>query len=113
MWWYEKRKFGNRYEKVFQETKIKNGVNSEKATCFPIKEDAYGLGFIVNEKWKNNIHKQWKEDDKIAILQLNPPDVKEPKKYTKTINKKKLANELRMKLKKKNNNRNMITIINC
>lgn len=113
MWWCEKRKFGNRYEKVFQETKIKNGVNSEKVICFPTKEDAYGLGFIVNEKWKNNIHKQWKEDDRIAILQLNPPDVKEPKKYTNPINKKKLANELRMKLKKKNNNRNMITIINC
>ena len=41
-----------------QETKIKNGLNSENITCFPTKEDAYGLGLIVNQKWKNNIHKQ-------------------------------------------------------
>ena len=38
-----------------QETKIKNGLNSENITCFPTKEDAYGLGLIVNQKWKNNI----------------------------------------------------------
>lgn len=31
-----------------QEMKIKNGVNNENITCFPNKEDAYGLGFIVN-----------------------------------------------------------------
>ena len=46
---------------------------------FPTKEGAYGLGFLVNEKWKNNIHKQWKENDRIAILQLHPPNIKEPK----------------------------------
>ena len=46
---------------------------------FPTKEDAYGLGFLRNEKWKNNIHKQWKENDRITILQLHPPNIKEPK----------------------------------
>ena len=48
---------------------------------FPTKEGAYGLGFLVNEKWKNNIHKQWKENDRIAILQLHLPNIKEPKIY--------------------------------
>ena len=59
-----------------QETKIKNGLNSENITCSPTKEDAYGLGFIVNEKWKNNTHKQWKENDTIVILELNPTYIK-------------------------------------
>ena len=83
-----------------QKTKIKNGLNSEKITCFPTKEDRYGFRSIVNEKWKNNIHKQWKENVRICILQLNPPDIKEPKKYTNPIYKKiKLVKGLRMKLK--------------
>ena len=43
-----------------QETNIKKGLNSEIITCFPTNKDAYGLGFTVNEKWKNYIHKQWK-----------------------------------------------------
>ena len=47
---------------------IKNGLNSENLTCFSTKEDVYGLGFIISEKWKNNIHKYWKENDGIAIL---------------------------------------------
>ena len=67
----------------------KNGINSENISCFPTKEDVYELGFIVNEKWKNNIHNQWKENDRIAILQFNPPNIKEPIKYTNQIYKKK------------------------
>ena len=53
--------------------KNKNVLNKKNITCSPTKEDAYGLGFMVNGKWKNNIHKQWKENDRIGILQLNPP----------------------------------------
>ena len=54
-----------------------------------------------------------KKKDRIAILQLNPSNIKEPKKYTNPIYKKrKLVKGLRMKLKIKNN-RNMIAIINC
>ena len=59
--------------------KNKNVLNKENITCSPTKEDAYGLGFMVNGKWKNNIHKQWKVNDRIGILQLNPPYMKEPK----------------------------------
>ena len=67
----------------------KNGINSENISCFPTKEDVYELAFIVNEKWKNNMHNQWKENDRIAILQFNPPNIKEPIKYTNRIYKKK------------------------
>ena len=67
----------------------KNGINNENISCFPTKEDVYELAFIVNEKWKNNIHNQWKENDRIAILQFNPPNIKEPIKYTNRIYKKK------------------------
>ena len=40
---------------------------------------------MVNENWKNKIHKQRKENNRTAILQLNPPNIKEPKKYTNPI----------------------------
>ena len=64
-------------------------------------------------KWKNNIHKQWKENDRIGILQLNPPNITEPKKYTNPIYKKaKLVKRLRMK-RKIEYYCNLITIINC
>ena len=71
-----------------QETKIKNGLTSKIILCSPNKEDAYGLEFIVNEKWKNNIHNKWKGNDRIPILHLSPPNIKEPKKYTNPIYKK-------------------------
>ena len=38
-----------------------------------------------------SIHKQWKEKDRIVILQLNPPNTKEPKEYTNPIYKKKIS----------------------
>ena len=62
--------------------KNKNGLNKKKKkniTCSRNKEDAYGLGFIVNGKWKNN--KQWKENDRVGILQPNPSNIQEPKIY--------------------------------
>ena len=78
-------KFDNRYEKAFcwhgmpTRTENKKWTKQWKHNMLPTKEGAYGLGFLVNEKWKNNIHKQWKENDRIAILQLHPPNIKEPK----------------------------------
>lgn len=47
-----------------QETKIKKGcdetLNGTLLTCFPTREAAYGLGFIVSSKWTDKIYKQWK-----------------------------------------------------
>ena len=59
--------------------KNKNGLNKENITCSPNKEDACGLGFIVNGKWKNN--KQWKENDRVGILKPNSSNIQEPKIY--------------------------------
>lgn len=76
-------KKGNKFEAVFcwhsmsTRNKNKNSLNSGNI-CFPTEEDAHGLEFIVNEKW-NNIHKQRKENDRIAMLQLNHPYIIEPK----------------------------------
>ena len=99
-----------------QETKIKKGcdktVNNSLLTCFPTSEAAYGIGFVVSSKWKDKIYKQWKVNDRIAIIQLNP-DIKDKKTYTKPIyTKRKMINGIRIKLTLKNK-RNMITIINC
>ena len=92
-----------------QESKIKSDLNSENITCFHTREDAYGLWFIINEKWKNSMHNQFKGKCKITILQLNPLNIKEPSKYTNLIYKqKKLVKGLRMKMKIENKC-NMIT----
>ena len=72
-----------------QESKIKSDLNSENITCFHTREDAYGLWFIINEKRKNSMHNQFKGKCKIAILQLNPLNIKERNKYTNLIYKQK------------------------
>ena len=57
-----------------QETKVKKGCSEEyhncKVECYKTTEDAYRLGFVINNKWSSNIHKHWKVSDRIAVLQL-------------------------------------------
>jgi exonuclease III len=98
-----------------QETKMKKGcsetINGCNLTSFPTTQDAYGLEFMVSEKWSDKIHKQWKVSDRIADTQRNPK-IKNAKKYTKPMYKcRKMAKGLRIKCRVQNN-RNMITIIN-
>ena len=91
--------------------KNKNVLNKENITCSPNKEDGYGLGFMVNGKWKNNIHKQWKENDWHIAIKSSIHE--RTKKYTNPIYKKeKLAKGLRMELKIKNSHK-LIIMINC
>ena len=40
----------------------------------------YGLEFIVNKKWKNKIYKLGKVDERIPVLQLLDPGVKNKRK---------------------------------
>ena len=66
-----------------QETKLKKGsfeqIKGYELCCFPTKQDAYGMGFMISKKWCPNIHKKWKVNDRIAIIQLNP-EIKRRKK---------------------------------
>ena len=55
-----------------QETKMKDGcresINGNELTCFPSKEVAYGMGFMINAEWSERTEKIWKVSDRIAVL---------------------------------------------
>ena len=63
-----------------QETKIRNGCDEElkghRMICLLTNNVHYGMGFIIHEKWKRFVHKVWKVDDRIAVLQVRPEDNK-------------------------------------
>ena len=57
-----------------QESKIKEGIeiniNRSRLICFETECRHYGLGFLINESWKNNIHRVWSVSDRVAVMQL-------------------------------------------
>ena len=70
-----------------QETKIKEGIDEDIKGCriisLPSVSHHYGNGFIVSKRWKGNIHKYWKVNERMAILQLK---LKSKEKKEVTIN---------------------------
>ena len=70
------------------------------------------LGFIVSKKWRNSVERQWKVNDRIAVIQI-VPEIEDEKKYTDPVYKSRnLVKGIRLKLTMKNT-RKTITIINC
>ena len=71
-----------------QETKIKTGCDTGdkkyRLICLPTKNEHYGMGFMIRRKWMKYVHKVWKENDRIAVLQLKSTTTKEDKKKEKT-----------------------------
>ena len=57
-----------------QETKIREDtdieVDKSRLICFKADCRHYGNGFLINSKWKGNIHRVWKETDRIAVIQF-------------------------------------------
>ena len=57
-----------------QETKIKDltniDVDGNRLICLETNSPHYGNGFMVSKKWKSNIYKFWRVNDRIAVLQL-------------------------------------------
>ncbi len=57
-----------------QETKIKDGVDVNIGNCrlltFKTECVHYGLGFVWSKSWDNSIHRVWRVNDRIAVLQL-------------------------------------------
>ena len=58
-----------------QETKIKELINIDidgnRLICLESNSQHHGNGFMVSKKWKNNIYKFWRANDRIAVLQLS------------------------------------------
>ena len=63
-----------------QETKIQNGVDINVGDCrlitFETQNKYYGLGFAINKQWCDSIHRTWKVNDRISVLQLISTDRK-------------------------------------
>ena len=57
-----------------QETKQKEltniDVEGNRLICLESTSPHYGNGFIVSKRWKQNIYKFWRVDDRISVLQL-------------------------------------------
>ena len=57
-----------------QETKQTDSINIDidgnRLICLESKYAHYGNGFMVSRKWKQNIYKFWRVNDRIAVLQL-------------------------------------------
>ena len=68
-----------------QECKIKDGIdeeiNGKRLYVFPTVESSYGLGFIINEKWIDNVYRVWKVNERIAAIQITPAIKREERKY--------------------------------
>ena len=56
---------------ALQETKIVNAgvhrVNGSMIITFDSKNKHYGNAFVVPKKWKESIHKYWRESDRICV----------------------------------------------
>ena len=63
-----------------QETKIKEGIDcnigKHRLIAFDAENTHHGVGFVVANKWRENLHKLWKVSHRIAVMQLctKPPD---------------------------------------
>ena len=57
-----------------QETKQKELINMDvegnRLICLESTSPHYGNGFMVSKRWKQNIYKFWRVNDRIAVLQL-------------------------------------------
>ena len=58
-----------------QETKIANGadinIQDQRLLCFQSDSRHYGNGFLLNEYWSEKVHRTWKVNDRICVLQLD------------------------------------------
>ena len=69
-----------------QETKITEDIdtdiNNNRLICFKSENHHYGTGFIVSNKWKNNIYRYWNLSDRISIIQLKCRESPKIPRYT-------------------------------
>ena len=66
-----------------QETKItlliNKDVNGNRLLCTESLSAHYGLGFMVAPRWKDHIHRFWRVNDRISVLQLQTNQSKQKK----------------------------------
>ena len=71
-----------------QETKIQNSadltIHGNRLICFPSDSRYYGCGFLIKQKWVGNIHRTWKNLDRICVIQVICDLNKPPSGHGKT-----------------------------
>ena len=92
---------------ALQETKIKDAgeayVNGNTLITFETKSKHYGNGFMIKPKFRDKIHKFWRESDRICVLQLSEANYKCE-----------LKNDLKVKIiKQGTGGKKLINIINA
>ena len=64
-----------------QETKMKILLNKDigknRLICTESVSGHYGLGFMVAPKWTDHIHRFWRVNDRLSVLQLQTKQTKE------------------------------------
>ena len=57
-----------------QEAKIQvaiyQDIRKNRLICLDAENQHCGLGFIVSDRWKENIQQYWKVSERIAVIQL-------------------------------------------
>ncbi len=57
-----------------QETKMtestNTNINKYRLICMDSNTQHYGNGFVVSPRWKDSIHRYWRVNDRISVLQL-------------------------------------------
>ena len=90
-----------------QETKItlliNKDVNGNRLLCTESLSAHYGLGFMVAPRWKDHIHRFWRVNDRISVLQLQTNQSKQKKndgeKYSSQM-----ISDTKVRISKKQNN---------
>ena len=71
-----------------QETKMKVGsdvnINEYRLITLPADIPYYGTGFIIAEKWIENISRYWKVSERISVIQIKIKDEYKCKKISNT-----------------------------
>ena len=71
-----------------QETKISTGsdinISDYRLITLPADIQHYGTGFVVADKWINNISKYWKVSERISVIQLRIKDEYKCKRISDT-----------------------------
>ena len=69
-----------------QETKMQillnKDINKNRLICTESVSSHYGLGFMVAPKWTEHIHRFWRVNDRISVLQLQTTQSKQQRKET-------------------------------
>ena len=99
-----------------QETKVKELTNIDiegnRLICLESESPHYGNGFLVSRKWKNNIYRFWRVNDRISVLQLQTEKSREKNTNNEKGWRSRMTGETTMRIEKSAPKDHLINVIN-